>query len=296
VLNQESQIKIERLNQLSQSNALDPDTYIPWDLKIEDSLVIMPNHLFSLYETDLISTLSINQIRELQKWELSQVMSVYAWSESMACLVFNEMLFEHMPNSEIGKYLVNMSIEEYRHQKMFTRIVDNIGVGSRRYSKFHYWTAKFYTKAFSTQTKFVAILAIEQVSDMYGRHLRRDSKVSEILHKACELHSIEEGRHMAFQKICIDQFITKKSIATRSILSVYMALTIWFMRTQYIKLCFFEEVGLPNPKLYHRIAQKNYRRLFGEYCVADSMQYANSIGLMNGFTRFFWKIILKAKI
>lgn len=292
----EASKKIERLNQLSDSNALDPETFVPWEVKIEDSESIMPSHLFSLSGTDLLGGLTPQQIKELQKLELAQVMSVYAWSESMACLVFNEMLLEHTPNSEMGKYLINMSIEEYRHQKMFVKIIENIGVPIQKYSKAHYWTAKFYIKTFSTPTKYLAILAIEQVSDMYGRHLRKDPGSSVLIKKACELHSIEEGRHMSFQKICLEQFITDKNIFRKTILSVYMALTIWYMRTQYIQLCFFQNICVPNPKLHYQTAVKNYQKIFGKYCLEDSIQYANSIGIMNPVSRFFWRVILKAQI
>jgi hypothetical protein len=188
-----------------------------------------------------------------------------------------------------------MSIEEYRHQKMFIKIIENLGVTPKEFSKIHYWMAKLSIKTFSTKSKYLAILAIEQISDMYGRHIRKDPETSPVIKKACELHGIEEGRHMTFQKICLEHFITNNTVIGKSILGIYMAIAIWYMRSQYIHLRFFEEIGVPNPKQYHKIAVKNYRKLFGEHCIQDSYQYANSIGIMNPVTRFFWKIILKAK-
>lgn len=288
--------QIERLNNLSRTHAILPEEYIPWENKLMDNEIYMPRHLFCLSGSSLLKDLNDQQVLRLTQLELGQVLATYAWSEAIGCLMFNEFLMRATPTTAEGKYIVNMMIEEYRHQFMFAKLIDILGVTPLRFSPVHRFMSFVFVKTFRPSSKYVVVLAIEQVTDMYGKHFKRDPDVYSVFKKAVELHHIEEGRHMAFQRICLEKHITKANYLRRSTLGFYFLLTIWFMRSSYVRKEFFTDIGVDKPRKYYREALRNYKKLYGEYCLKDAVEYAKEAGLMNVITRPLWRIILKAKV
>jgi len=288
--------KISRLISLSKSHPILPDEFIPWEDEIKPSEVYLPNYLVSLSGSPLMKDLTEDQVSKLAKLEVAQVMATYAWSESIACLFFNQLLIKVTPTSSEGKYLVSMLIEEFRHQYMFAKVIDKLDVKTQPFSPVHRLLSTLAIKLMGPGSKYVMILAVEQVTDVYAKHLRKDPAVYSILRKTSELHHIEEGRHMAYQKICLEKYISKAGFVKRSMLGILYVFTIWFMRSQYIKGAFFRELGLQEPKKYHRAAVTNYRKIFGEYCLSETIDYAKSIHAINFITKPFWNLILKARI
>lgn len=288
--------KINRLIQLSKTHPVMPDEFIPWENEIKDGEVHLPNYLISLAGNTLINNLSKEQISTLAKLEVAQVMATYAWSESMACLFFNKMLMKVTPTSSEGKYLVSMLIEEFRHQYMFAKTIEKLGVKTQPFSPFHRFLSSYSLKVLGAASTYVMILAVEQVTDIYAKHLRKDPTVYSILRKTSELHHIEEGRHMAYQKMCLEKYIEQAGFLKKTFFGFTYIFTIWFMRSQYIKKSFFKDLGLPDYKKYYKAAVKNYRDIFGIYCLNETIDYAKSIGVINFITRPFWNLILKANL
>jgi hypothetical protein len=293
-MNREEQV--ERLIELSITNPVLPDEFIPWEQDFGGGDVYMPNYLISLYGTELYDRLSEEQKEQLARLEVSQVMATYAWSESIACLFFTEMLIKVSPTSQEGKYLVRMLIEEFRHQYMFARVIDKIGVNPKPFSALHRMLATIATRTLGERYKYVMILAVEQVSDIYARHLRREQDVYIVLRKSSELHHIEEGRHMAYQKLCLKEYIEEAGRIQKTIIGIVYALTIWFMRSQYVRKSFFTEAGISTPHKYYKTAVKNYRRIFGKHCLQEAIAYTRSIGALNAVSRPVWNLLLKAGV
>ena len=65
--------KVERLIRLSETNAVLPDEFIPWEMK-ENNELLMPEEIVSLHGHPLFDTLSAEQKRELGRHEVVQVM------------------------------------------------------------------------------------------------------------------------------------------------------------------------------------------------------------------------------
>ena len=288
--------KINHLISVSKMHAVLPDEYIPWDNEIKADEIYMPEYLFSLFGSPLKNDLTSDQILQLTKFEVGQIMATYAWSETIGCLMFNEMLLSVTAMSPQGKYMVTMLIEEFRHQYMFTKAVEKIGVTPEPFSRLHRFLSFVFVKTFSAGSKYLVVLAIEQVSDVYAKHYRKSQNVFSVFKKVCELHHIEEARHMAFQKICLEKYISNAGFFRRTKLGIYYVLTIWFMRSQYIKKAFFINIGVNDPIFYYKAAVKNYRKIFGEHCLKGTIEYAKSNGLVNFITRPFWNLILKIKL
>jgi hypothetical protein len=287
--------KIDRLNTLSKSHALLPDEYIPWGRSIEGHEIYLPDFLFSLGGTALERGLTESQTTRLKVLEGAQVMATYAFSEAVGCLFFNELLVKAEPTSAEGKYLVNMITEELRHQYMFTRMIEQMGVKAQPVPYAHRVLSNLYSRVLGKRTKLLLVLAIEQVADVYAKHFRQSPAVYSVIRKVSELHHIEEGRHMTYQKICLDRFIHNAGFVRRTWFGAMYIFTIWFMRSQYIRKAFFEEVGVSDPKRYYKVAVRNYRKIFAAHCLGECLDYSKSLGHVNFITRPLWRIILKVK-
>jgi hypothetical protein len=273
-----------------------PDEYIPWENEITANEVYLPNSLLSISGCNLFEILTPQQTAKLAKLEVAQVMATYAWAESIACLFFNELLIKVSPTSVEGKYLVTMLIEEFRHQYMFAKMIDKLEVKTQPFSPIHRLLVSLAIKVLGPRSKYMMILAVEQVTDVYAKHLRKDPNVYSLLRKTSELHHIEEGRHITYQKLCLEKLITKAGYIRRSLLGILYVFTIWFMRSQYVKKSFFSDLGLKDERSVYRAAVKNYRNIFGRYCLSDPLEYAKTIQTLNFITRPFWNIILKANV
>jgi len=288
--------KINRLIAHSDSHAVLPDEFVPWENEKREDEIYMPEYLFSLYGLPLKEELSIDQIVKLQKYEVAHVMATYAWSETIGCLMFNEMLLSVTATSPEGKYMVKMLIEEFRHQYMFTKAIEKIGVQPQPFSRLHRFLSFIFVKTFTTGSKYLVVLAIEQVADIYAKHYIKNKSVYSVFRKISELHHIEESRHMSFQKLCLEKHITNAGFFKRTKLGVYYIVTIWFMRSQYIKKAFFIDAEVADPNRAFKIAVTNYRKLFGVHCLNTPIEYAKSIGLVNFITKPLWNLILKANL
>ena len=291
-----SEKKIERLIKLSIGNARLPDTFIPWeeDATQEDSF--LPEHLVSLYGHPLYDQLSTDQKRELGRHEVVQVMYSYAWSENLACLFFTRHLLQLDLTSVEYRFLLRELIEEYQHQEMFSKVIIKMDGQPLRQTWLHRVVANFTASYFPADFIFMSVLAVEMIADTYGKIIRRDKSVYNVLRKVSELHNIEEGRHIHYTKMWLDRFTKKAGLFKRTMYSLVIMLNIFFMRSLYVRHEIFENIGVENPKQYLKAAQKNYKQNFADTCLDEAIEFTEEIGGFNPFTRFMWRRVLSAKV
>lgn len=132
--------KIHQLTDLSRNSSHTFESFFKWDTySITNDTVFMPIELLSLYNTPIFDTLSSEQIRELSRLEVIQVLYLYAYTESVMCLY----LARHLVNSDFGSvehaFVLREQIEEYRHQDMFLRGLEILGKDYYPMHRFHKW-------------------------------------------------------------------------------------------------------------------------------------------------------------
>lgn len=286
--------QIERLIAISNKNPLLPDTYIKWDVKLEEHFELMPKTLLSLYGTNLFETISEKQKKELAKAEICQVMYSYAWSEGLACLFF----FRHLVsgNSNISpeyRYLLIEAYEECRHQQMFSRAIEQMGVRPIPPRSAHRIFAWISTRFLPSDIMFMSVLAIELVTDVYGTELRKQDNIYPILAQISELHNIEEGRHIHFAELLLKRYTEKANVFTKSVYSIVVCLNIYFMRTMYVRKEIFKNIGL-DPDIYYSTAYKGLKEKFSKHCLKRAVSFVKEWDGFNWFTKLFWKKILGA--
>ena len=287
--------KVERLIRLSETNAVLPDEFIPWQMQEKDEL-LMPEELVSLQGHPLFDTLSATQKRELGRHEVVQVMYSYAWAEGLACFIFNKRLLKISPDSVEYRYLVKELIEEFRHQDMFARAIRLLNGKKIRLSKFHQFVGRFHSRYMPASYQFISVLAVELVTDIYGKMIRKSPAVFEPIRKVSELHHIEEGRHIHYTKIWMKHYTDHAGFFKRTAFSIVVLLNIWYMRSLYVTKENFEAIGVDDPGKYAEVARKNLKQKFGGFYLDEIIEFVKEFNGFNFITKPLWRSILAANI
>ena len=285
--------KIERLIHISKSKPLLPEKFIPWETEITNEDIFLPDYMVSLYGHPLWDTLTRAQQVQLGKHEVAQTMYSYGWSEGLACLFFNRYLLTLDDNTTSEyRFLIRELIEEFRHQSMFSDTIRKLDVKPVKPSKTHKWVANFTVRHFPPDLTFMSVLAVEEIADTYGKIIRQDPKVYEVLRKVSELHHIEEGRHIHYTKMWLHKFTSKAGFFKRSLFSFVFLLNIYFMRTLYVKKEIFEAIGVDDPEKYQKAAYQHYKIKFANECLDGSIEYVKEFNGFNRITKPLWKRVL----
>lgn len=287
--------QIERLIKLSETHPLLPDSYIPWDTP-ERKTPLMPEESVSLHGHPLYNELTEVQKRELGRREMVQVMWSYAWSEGLACVIFNRRLLQISPTSLEYRYLVKELIEEFRHQDMFSRAVQLLGTEPAMQPRWARALASLHLRFMPMSALFISVLAIELVTDMYGKKIRRDEAVYLPLRKVSELHHIEEGRHIHYTKLWLKHYLEGIGFLKRTWYSLIVMGNIWFMRSLYVRKSSFKAIGVAKAGQFAKAARRRLKVKFADYCYDESVPFVKSFGGFNFITRPLWKAALNVKI
>jgi P-aminobenzoate N-oxygenase AurF. len=280
---------VERLIRISKEKPLLPETYVPWHLPVAETDRYLPDQLISLHGHPLWQELSPQQQRELGRHEVVQVMYSYAWSEGLACLFFNRHLLTLPPESAEYRFLLRELIEEFRHQEMFGGVIAHLSGKPVPPTGMHRFWGNWTVRNMPADTVFMSVLAIELMTDVYGKHIRRDQRVYEVLRKTSELHNIEEGRHIHYTKLWLERFTLGAGFMKRSWYSILVLLNLYFMRTLYVKTEIFERLGVPQPKRFARAAAENLKTKLGGACLGEVVEFVQSFRGFNWLTRPLWR-------
>lgn len=295
-LTAEENEKIEGLIRTSHENPIDPDTFIPWEIKADDSFEYMPSQLFSLHDDKLFDTLTPKQKIELAKAEVGQVMYSYAWSEGIACLFFYRYLvtLDNSISAEY-RYLLIEIFEETCHQQMFTKGIQSLNLITVPPRKIHRFVGDFAARFMSPDILFMSVLAIEMVTDMYGRAIMNFPNMYPVLAKISELHKIEEDRHMYFGELLLKKHTENAGLFRRSMYSIVVCTNLYFMRTLYVRKEILQRIGL-DPKVYYKPAYNGLKKKFAEHCLTRAVDFVSEWNGFNWFTRIFWRTMLGANV
>lgn len=287
--------KVERLIQLSETNPVLPDEFVPWHIH-EQGEPLMPEEIVSLYGHPLYNSLTDEQKRELGRHEVVQVMYSYAWAEGLACYIFNKRLLKIPPDSVEYRYLVKELIEEFRHQDMFAKAIRLLNGRKIKLSRFHRFIGRFHSTYMPASFQFISVLAVELVTDVYGKLIRKSPLVYEPIRKVSELHHIEEGRHIHYTKIWLKHYTDKAGFMKRTAFSIVVLLNIWYMRSLYVTKQNFEAIAVTDAALFAKTARKHLKQKFGAVYLNDIIEFVQEFNGFNFITKPLWRSILAARI
>lgn len=288
--------KVERLIQVSINKPLLPEEFVPWEDSCDDALRYMPEMMISLHGHPLWESLSTEAQIELGRMEVVQSMYSYAWSETLACLFFNRHLLTLQPNSVEHRFLLREIIEECRHQEMFSKAIESMGIDPVEPTRAHRFFGKITARYFPSVAVFMSVMAIELMADIYAKHIRKDDEVYSVLRKCSELHHIEEGRHIVYTEMWLEKYTQNAGFIRSSFYSIVVLLNLYFMRTLYVKREFFERLGVDNPKKYHRAARSHFAKKFPQIALGEIVEFVSKFKGFNALTRPMWKWIMKVEL
>ena len=288
--------QIERLIKISQQKPLLPEEFVPWDNTPKEEDIFLPTQLVSLEGHPLYQELSPQQQLDLGRHEVVQVMYSYAWSETLACLFFTRHLLTLEPSSVEYRFLVRELIEEFQHQDMFSRAVLKLNGQPVKPNFLHKFFGKLTARFLPADWVFMSVLAVEMIADTYGKIMRQDKKVYQVLRKVSELHHIEEGRHIHYTKMWLEKYTDNAGFIRKSWYSILFVINIYFMRTLYVKQEIFKRIGVDQPKKYQKAAYRNFKSKFAKHCLGEAIEFIKEIDGFNWFTKFLWRKVLKANV
>ncbi len=285
----------ERLIRISHENPLLPETFIPWETDITETDSYLPEYLVSLAGTQYYSDMAPEQKRELARREACQVMYAYAWSETLFCLFISRRLLTIDPSGWEHKFLIREMIEECRHQEMFTRAIEKLGVEPLKPGFWHKFLGSFTVRMLPHDSVFMSCLAVELMAEIYAEHYRKVDNIYVVLKKVSQLHHIEEARHILFTEELLKTYTSKAGFIKRSWYSILVMLNIYFMRTMYVRKEIYESIGLHDKNIL-KAGKQNLKESFSKHCLSRSLELVSSFNGFNFITRPLWRIILKANV
>ncbi len=291
-----NEAQIERLILISKEKPLLPELFIPWKAEIEPNQVYMPEHLISLYDTDQYHKLTSSQKIELGRHEMVQVLYSYAWTEGLFCLFMNKVILDLNPEKVEYRFLLRELIEEFRHQDMFACSIKKIDGQPIPPAFFHDFLGKITAKYLPKPWVFISCLAIELITDVYGKYTRKDENTFIVMRKVGELHHIEEGRHILFAENWLKKYTQNAGFIKRSWYSILVLINIYYLQTLYVKKEIFVRIGVENPEEYYKIARKNFKINFAKNSIDTTKEFVERINGFNWLTKPLWRRALKMSI
>ena len=288
--------QIERLIRISKEKPLLPETFIPWEIAEQKEHVFLPEKLVSLVGLPVYETLSPAQKRELGRREVVQALYAYCWSEGLFCVFMTRYIVHLPPDNLERQFLLREVIEECRHQEMFARAIEKLGVSPIPVNRFQRVASQFLVQFFPTDFIFLSCIAIEMMADRYGEHLRHEATAFPVLQKVSQLHNIEEARHILFTKSLLRRYTENAGFWRGTWYSVIVLINMRFFQSTYIHAEIYAAIGLKNPQQIRRQAFRHYQTRFAAECLDSVREFVDSFNGFNFLTRPLWRWVMRIRV
>ncbi|MFG2334007.1 diiron oxygenase [Streptomyces sp. NPDC048604] len=189
-----------RLLQTSAAHSFDPVTDIDWEAPLEEGAWFCVPERLSLYGTPLWEQMDQRQRIELSRHEFASLAGVGSWLE--LCLI--QMLARYLTTRNLKDarthYALTEMGDETRHITMFGmlhRKLDCPEYGPPAYLRRVFAAGSL---AFQDLSTFALTLVTEELLDRFQREIARDERVQPLIRRICQIHVIEEARHVSFAR------------------------------------------------------------------------------------------------
>lgn len=194
-------VRVERLNRVSQRRVVDPDVELPGSVGPGQ---LVPDELLTVHGTGIV--LDAEQRRTLSREEVAAMLDAGIRFEAVleAGFALRVARAEDLTDPRIT-YLLHEMGEETRHQRLFQRVIDQIGprapdvLGDSRVLRtvdrvFTRWIVEH------PPLLFVMVLAGEEIPDLLQRLAAEHPETDPFLAEVNRHHRQEEARHLSFAR------------------------------------------------------------------------------------------------
>lgn len=273
------------LRHLSESSARyrDPVTRVDWS-QLDAGGWWLPEAALSLHGLDGFEAMPPAARQKLSRYEFVNLMHCGLWLEALFLRRVSGRLWPGMPREE-HEYLLHELREEAGHSLMFLRAIRAGGLEL----PLDGWRAPRIASALGRHAPaggslfWLAMLIGEDVSDKFNRYVRAQPEgVNPAALQICTLHVVDEARHIASARRCLELALAGAGRARRRLLSFAARLLLWQMARAfyYPPACFYELAGLARGDHWRRAALRSpVRRRFVAERLAPTVRALESYGL-----------------
>ncbi len=161
---------------------------------------VWSDDLDSLKDTPVIASLDLKPLQQLRLQELRNLFSISYHSEQKLIQGLGGVR-ESFEGTPIADYLDVFTHEEHRHSFWFKSFCDRYCAGM-----LEDYLPQFSDMSNKRTARLVFLsmaFLVESVLDIYNRRLARDMSLHPIVRRINHLHSVEEARHMSFDRAAL---------------------------------------------------------------------------------------------
>lgn len=245
----------------SRENESKYSTFFDWkNYNPENDHYFMEPELLSLYHLPIYNELTPQQISKLSHLEGCQIIYCYAYTEWVMCYFLAKYLLTLPYWSPEYNFIVREQVEEYRHQDMFSRALELLKSEHLPIKGFLKRQSIISAKILWPKRFFLLQIAVELISDDFGKLCYSNPNVSKIVQDISKFHHIEETRHITYAKMILDDKLSDLNFFERTFWGIALALDVYFINAGYIREEFYKKIWLNNTKQLYKQAIAHYKQ------------------------------------
>jgi hypothetical protein len=193
----------DRLSLATVQKHYHPIEDVDWSHPFDLERFYLPERTLTIYGTEAYDRLTLEERKLLSLHEMVSYFSTGIWLENMLMYGFLYHLYAMDYADPDVRYMLHEVGDEANHSIMFHEFVRRAGLGYAPVTPF----ARFMGRLASRQLPqinpylfFIGILIGEEPPDYFARAARQDLTLHPISRRIMEVHSIEEGRHIAYAR------------------------------------------------------------------------------------------------
>lgn len=196
----------EALCRASLAKGYEPETSINWTAPLKPDDAVLPEGALSIADLPEVRGLDLRRKGLLARHEVAATFSVSIRFEDTLMRRLIQDVQHADPLAPELPYYLHVVEEEARHNRMFIRLIRELGVGA--------YPAKgalgllqhmlFALVRWSEPVFFLAVFGVEEITDQIFRDWISDPSTHPIVRDVCRIHRIEEARHRSFSRASLE--------------------------------------------------------------------------------------------
>lgn len=255
-----TEMRIHRLNTVSQQRAADPDVHVPG--RIGDGQLI-PDELLSIHGLDV--DLTGEQRRTLAREEMASITEAGIRFEAAleAGLALEVLATEQLVDPRVT-YLLHEMGEETRHQRLFLRLLEQCAPTARnpmRGGVAERLLRRVVRRVITMPATFYTlVLAGEEIPDLYQKLASEHPDTDAFIRDVNRYHRMEEARHLSFARIHLAELWPRATRGDRLAARYVAPRLVALMFAQLVHPGVYATVGLPAMATWRAVNRLPRRR------------------------------------
>ena len=287
---------LERLERASLSKFSVPERDIDWRPPFLDDLgAAIPEETLSLYSLPIFDRMSSKERAHLARHEIASTFSISIRFEDALIRTLARMVQRSDPLEPEIPYLLHEVEEEARHNRMFVRLIREIGVGSYPldgwFGRFEYGLSSLVNRCPSLF--LTSVLAVEDITDRLFATWLAWEGTHPVVRQVCRIHRMEEARHIGFGEAYLSDRYPRAGAVERGLVRYLGPLTARLIFDLLVPPSVYVRAGVvPGPReawrLWREACASQHRSRFRRECVASLAGCLDRIGAIDRHSRRVW--------